>query len=238
MDSGTGSGSSSEAGTGAGKRLPQNNLSLYRTQVLDPCKYVSQPAEKESSAKDAGSSERKCAPGTKAFLGKFFLVSAEPEVFENGASDYDQTQRGLALRQVMREVECKNAFESIGLAIRHNAIIEAQSSLLQDDDISYSEEEVKEYFPNLVESPPDLRGGVCDFYDVKCELNRLERLLKESDRQGNELKSIILRQEIAQLNNTDGGVQLIDLPANINTNSNTNTAFEDKDESSSVLHGQ
>lgn len=205
---------------GTGKRYSQNAVSLYRALILDPCKFISVPSSKSDGAK--------CSPGLKPFLGMFIMRSLEPE---GEISDVDSSSsRGPVIREIMKEVECKSAFENIGLAIRHNAIIEAQSSLLQDDEISYSEDELVEYFPNLVEANPDLRRGACDFYDVRCELNRLERLLKESDRQGNSLKSVILRQEISQLEggNAETGPKLIDFP-------DTTASFEDQDKHSSAV---
>jgi hypothetical protein len=215
--------------SGTGKRLFQNTVSLYRALILDPCKLISVPYDTIIASSPTDSA--KCSPGRKGFEGMFIIRDIEPESMEGTVGDVNiSSSREHFIPEVMKAVECKSAFENIGLAIRHNAIIEAQSSLLQDDEISFSEEELKEYFPNLVEANPDLRRGVCDFYDVRCELDRLERLLKESDRQGNALKSVILRQEILQLGGQENetGPKFIDLP-------DTTASFEDQGKRSSAV---
>lgn len=50
-----------------------------------------------------------------------------------------------------KSIEVKNAFEVLALAIRHNSIIEVRSNLLQDDHTSYDANELRTYFPSMVE---------------------------------------------------------------------------------------
>lgn len=54
-------------------------------------------------------------------------------------------------QRIQKESESKNAFEVIALAIRHKASIEVKSNLLVDDSLSYDSEELKLYFPKMVE---------------------------------------------------------------------------------------
>jgi hypothetical protein len=98
------------------------------------------------------------------------------------------------------DLECRSPFETLGLALRHNSVIEVRSSLLQNDDLSYTADELKEHFPLMVEADPSQRSSmVVGFYDFRDELDRLQRLLEESNRQGNLLKSNILKEEMKQL---------------------------------------
>ena len=50
------------------------------------------------------------------------------------------------------EVDVTTAFEAIALAIRHHALVEVKSSLLQSEKFSYTFEELATCFPKLVES--------------------------------------------------------------------------------------
>ena len=98
------------------------------------------------------------------------------------------------------DLECRSPFETLGLALRHNSVIEVRSSLLQNDDLSYTADELKEHFPLMVEADPSQRSSMAvGFYDLRDELDRLQRLLEESNRQGNLLKSNILKEEMKQL---------------------------------------
>ena len=50
------------------------------------------------------------------------------------------------------EVDVTTAFEAIALAIRHTAVVEVKSSLLQNEKFSYAYDELATCFPKLVES--------------------------------------------------------------------------------------
>lgn len=52
----------------------------------------------------------------------------------------------------VREVDVKSAFEAIALAIRHRSAIEVRSDLLQNEEISYSLDELASFFPRLLVS--------------------------------------------------------------------------------------
>ena len=89
-----------------------------------------------------------------------------------------------------KEVEIESAFEAIALALRHSAVVEVKSSLLQDENFSYLVEELPSYFPKLVKSdvPLDDRGRFGADYDARSEIERLQRRLQEAIRQGNSEK--------------------------------------------------
>ena len=89
-----------------------------------------------------------------------------------------------------KEVEIESAFEAIALALRHSAVVEVRSALLQDESFSYLMEELPSYFPKLVKSdvPLDDRGRFGADYDARSEIERLQRRLQEAIRQGNSEK--------------------------------------------------
>lgn len=54
--------------------------------------------------------------------------------------------------KICARVDVQSAFEAIALALRHSAVIEVKSSLLQDPDFSYTIDELKNEFPKLLEA--------------------------------------------------------------------------------------
>ena len=80
------------------------------------------------------------------------VVEEEPEIdfeyIEDDNIDKDNvtvfttrnTAQGLVFAE--KDMDCKNAFEFIALAIRHNAIIEARSSLFHQEDLSFTAEQL------------------------------------------------------------------------------------------------
>ena len=73
------------------------------------------------------------------------LLAAPPK------SQSSEQYRDAAMIQT-KEVDVTTAFEAIALAIRHNAVVEVKSSLLQSEKFSYSFDELSTCFPKLVES--------------------------------------------------------------------------------------
>ena len=63
-----------------------------------------------------------------------------------------QTATAAAPKIKEREVDVKSAFEAIALAIRHRSVIEVRSDLLQNEEISYSLDELATYFPKMLVS--------------------------------------------------------------------------------------
>ena len=81
-----------------------------------------------------------------------------------------------------KDMDCRNPFRLLGLAIRHNAILEARSSLFLHEELSYTREELNQNFPKLVIAK--LGDSVAAKsnshtnnlnYDLECEINRLRR---------------------------------------------------------------
>jgi threonine aldolase len=110
-----------------------------------------------------------------------------------------------------KEVEEKSSFEAIALALRHDAVIEVQSSLLHNQNISYSLNEVKAFFPKLLETQSSTSSSssgklpvgnagfattLTDKTNPIVELERRYRQLQEASRQQNSLKIDELKREI------------------------------------------
>ena len=133
----------------------------------------------------------------------------------------------------VREVEVKSAFEAIALAIRHKSAIEVRSDLLQNEEISYSLDELTSFFPRLLVSeeaspmpnsymdgsvtgggigigaegiayPVNQRGDHLQF-----EIDRLQRQYNEAVRQKNDekIEMIKRRLESTLLSASGGGDQ-------------------------------
>jgi hypothetical protein len=85
----------------------------------------------------------------------------------------------------MLGVEVGNAFEAIALALRHTAVIEVNSELLQNEDISYSLDELRSDFPRLLEadSTAEVLNRFSEDYSSRDEMERLQRQLFEALRQ-------------------------------------------------------
>eukprot|EP01035_Chromulina_nebulosa_P021034 gene21034-27260_t len=114
-----------------------------------------------------------------------------------------------------KEVEVKSAFEAIALALRHNAIIDVQSSLFRDDEISYSLEELSSCFPLMVETirsnnddtnmissivnlenESTMSSYSYDTIDIYRTMDRLQRQLKEAIRQRNDEKILLISKKL------------------------------------------
>lgn len=102
-----------------------------------------------------------------------------------------------------KEVEIKNAFEAIALAMRHRAAIEVRSELFQDERFSYTVEELRSDFPKLLESSintnpvdgqPDRIMQEPSF--AQRIMERLQRLFYEASRQKNERKAASIASKI------------------------------------------
>ena len=127
------------------------------------------------------------------------MLTEEPTMTDLGGSGLlpialhgqaqEQRQRPIDIRS-HKEVEIESAFEAIALALRHSAVVEVRSALLQDESFSYLVEELPSYFPKLVKSdvPLEDRGRFGADYDARSEIERLQRRLQEAIRQGNSEK--------------------------------------------------
>ena len=138
-------------------------------------------------------------PSSSAMSTSLTMLSEEPMMTDLGGSGlHPIALHGQAQEQRLRpidvrshkEVEIESAFEAIALALRHSAVVEVRSSLLQDESFSYLVEELPSYFPKLVKSdvPLDDRGRFGADYDARSEIERLQRRLQEAIRQGNSEK--------------------------------------------------
>ena len=115
-------------------------------------------------------------------------------------------QRQQDENRINKEVELDSAFESIALALRHSAVIEVRSSLLQHESFSYSLEELPSFFPKLVKSDVPLkdRGRFGVDYDAHSEIERLQRRLQEAIRQGNTSKIDPIMKQLDFYGHIDG----------------------------------
>lgn len=114
-------------------------------------------------------------------------------------------------RTVYKEVELNCAFEAVALALRHSAVVEVRSSLLQDEHFSYSLEELPSYFPKLVESgiSAEEHGRFGADYDSKSEMERLQRRLFEAIRQGNSAKTDSIKRQLEFYSHIEGRSVLV-----------------------------
>jgi hypothetical protein len=131
--------------------------------------------------------------------------------FEGRSAD-GQVERIIADgRTVYKEVELTCAFEAVALALRHSAVVEVRSSLLQDEHFSYSLEELPSYFPKLVESgiSAEEHGRFGADYDSKSEMERLQRRLFEAIRQGNSAKTDTIKRQLEFYSHIEGRSVLV-----------------------------
>ena len=63
-----------------------------------------------------------------------------------------ETAKLVSSEKICARVDVQSAFEAVALALRHSAVIEVKSSLYQDQDISYTLDELREKFPRLLEA--------------------------------------------------------------------------------------
>ena len=119
--------------------------------------------------------------------------------------------------RVHKEVDLDSAFVAIALALRHSAAVEVRSSLLQDELLSYSLEELPTFFPKLVKSDIALedRGRFGADYDARSEMERLQRRLYEAIRQGNAEKIDPIKRQLEFHSQIDGRSVLVLPPPNI-----------------------
>ena len=105
-----------------------------------------------------------------------------------------------------REVAVKSAFDAVALSLRHHAVIEVSSTLLHDENTSYDAEELKSYFPKLLEADISLeeQGRFSADYDARYEMERLQRRLFEAVRQGNERKMDAIKRQLEFYSNIEG----------------------------------
>jgi threonine aldolase len=162
------------------------------------------------------------------------LLTEEVEVYPSEAPPPDQIasllQSGLAPEQTVeridgalldrntpdgrtvdRVVELNCAFEAIALALRHSAVVEVRSSLLQDEHFSYSLEELPSFFPKLVESgiSAEEHGRFGADYDSRSEMERLQRRLFEAIRQGNNAKIDSIKRQLEFYSHIEGRSVLV-----------------------------
>jgi hypothetical protein len=85
----------------------------------------------------------------------------------------------------MLSVEVRSSFEAIALALRHAAVIEVNSDLLQSDELSFSLDELRAEFPRLLEadSSAEVLSRFSEDYCSRDEMERLQRQLFEALRQ-------------------------------------------------------
>jgi threonine aldolase len=114
-------------------------------------------------------------------------------------------------RRIDKEVEIDSAFEAIALALRHSAVVEVRSSLLQDEHVSYSIEELPFSFPTILTSDKlaEKSGRFGADYDSRNEMERLQRRLFEAIRQGNSAKIDSMKRQLEFYSHIEGRSVLI-----------------------------
>jgi hypothetical protein len=120
-------------------------------------------------------------------------------------------QGGSASRRIDKEVEIDSAFEAIALVLRHSAVVEVRSALLQDEHFSYSLDELPSFFPKLVPSNISVEehGRFGADYDSWSEMERLQRQLFEAIRQGNNDKIYSIKRQLEFYSNIEGRSVLV-----------------------------
>jgi hypothetical protein len=120
-------------------------------------------------------------------------------------------QGGSPSRRIDKEVEIDSAFEAIALVLRHSAVVEVRSALLQDEHFSYSLDELPSFFPKLVPSNISVEehGRFGADYDSWSEMERLQRQLFEAIRQGNNDKIYSIKRQLEFYSNIEGRSVLV-----------------------------
>ena len=115
---------------------------------------------------------------------------------------------------IMLKVSVKSSFEAIALALRHSAVIEVNSALLQDEDISYRLDELREAFPKMLEadSSLDAQSKFSEDYSSQDEMMRLQRQLFEALRQGKPDKIDAIKRQLEFYSNAAGSSVLLPPP--------------------------
>ena len=135
-----------------------------------------------------------------------FLAEQESAVREGTSTTLPCNKASSDDCRVDKEVEILSAFEAIALALRHSSVIEVKSSLLQDESLSYTLEELPSFFPKLVKSDIPLEDGgrFRADYDSRSEIERLQRRLQEVTRQGQLDKVGSIKKQLEFYSNIEG----------------------------------
>ncbi len=130
------------------------------------------------------------------------------------SSDTSFTDNPPVIQRIDKEVKVDNAFIAIALALRHGAVIEVQSSLLQNKEISYDLDSLKLHLPKMLEADngSDVNRRYSEDYDSKSEMERLQRQLFEAIRQGNKGKIDKIKKELEFYSILEGKSVLIQPP--------------------------
>ena len=129
-------------------------------------------------------------------------------------SDVSFTDNPPVIQRIDKEVKVDNAFIALALALRHGAVVEVQSSLLQNKEISYDLDSLKLNLPKMLEADngSDVNRRYSEDYDSKSEMERLQRQLFEAIRQGNKGKIDKIKKELEFYSILEGKSVLIQPP--------------------------
>jgi threonine aldolase len=137
--------------------------------------------------------------------------------------------------RIIRDVELNSAFEAIALTLRHGAVIEVRSSLLQDDHFSYRQEELPSYFPKMVkyDIPSEENEIPSAEFDSRSEVERLQRRLYEAIRQRNTVKIETIKKQLEFYSNIEGKSLLVLPPtrlslASVTDKNHTDSSLSDR----------
>ena len=102
-------------------------------------------------------------------------------------------------------IQVESSFEAIALALRHGAVVEVSSPLLQDSELSFTLEEMKSQYPKLLESGVStIESRFSEDYDNRHEMERLQRQLFEALRQENTVKIDAIKRQLEFYSNLGG----------------------------------
>jgi len=129
-------------------------------------------------------------------------------------SEMSFTDNPPVMQHIDKEVKVDNAFIAIALALRHGAVIEVQSSLLQNKEVSYDLDSLKLHLPKMLEADngSDANRRYSEDYDSRSEMERLQRQLFEAIRQGNKGKIDKIKKELEFYSILEGKSVLIQPP--------------------------
>jgi hypothetical protein len=129
-------------------------------------------------------------------------------------SEMSFTDNPPVMQHIDKEVKVDNAFIAIALALRHGAVIEVQSSLLQNKEVSYDLDILKLHLPKILEADngSDANRRYSEDYDSRSEMERLQRQLFEAIRQGNKGKIDKIKKELEFYSILEGKSVLIQPP--------------------------
>ncbi len=114
----------------------------------------------------------------------------------------------------MLKVKVKSSFRAIALALRHSAVIEVNSAFLQDENMSFRLDELKDHFPKLLEadSSLDAQNKFSEDFSSQDEMMRLQRQLFEALRQGKPDKIDAIKRQLEFYSNVAGASVLLPPP--------------------------